>query len=100
MSPWSLLRIRYSVQPPSAERGVNGAGDGTRTRYLNLGKVALCQVSYSRALAVRLANLGLPRAVGKRVYSSRPAPLSTAEPIQTAGREPVAGNVVSYPWSP
>ena len=26
-----------------------GAGDGTRTRYLNLGKVALCQVSYSRA---------------------------------------------------
>ena len=28
-------------------RGV-GAGDGTRTRYLNLGKVALCQVSYSR----------------------------------------------------
>ena len=26
-----------------------GAGDGTRTRYLNLGKVALCQVSYSRS---------------------------------------------------
>jgi hypothetical protein len=25
-----------------------GAGDGGRTRYLNLGKVALCQLSYSR----------------------------------------------------
>ena len=29
--------------------GAVGAGDGTRTRYLNLGKVALCQVSYSRS---------------------------------------------------
>src|SRR4030081_1772367 len=27
------------------------AGDGPRTRYLNLGKVALYQVSYSRAAA-------------------------------------------------
>src|ERR1700726_3978738 len=26
----------------------DGAGDGDRTRYLNLGKVALCQMSYSR----------------------------------------------------
>jgi hypothetical protein len=30
-----------------------GAGDGTRTRYLNLGKVALCQVSYSRSANTR-----------------------------------------------
>ena len=27
----------------------DGAGDGLRTRYLNLGKVALYQMSYSRA---------------------------------------------------
>ena len=27
----------------------DGAGDGLRTRYLNLGKVALYRVSYSRA---------------------------------------------------
>lgn len=27
---------------------VDGAGDGGRTRGLNLGKVALCQLSYSR----------------------------------------------------
>ena len=26
----------------------DGAGDGLRTRYLNLGKVALYQLSYSR----------------------------------------------------
>ncbi len=30
-------------------KGEGGAGDGARTRYLNLGKVALYQVSYSRA---------------------------------------------------
>src|SRR5215470_12919258 len=29
----------------------SGAGDGLRTRYLNLGKVALYRVSYSRSLA-------------------------------------------------
>ena len=45
---------RVTAQGIGAEkRAMNGAGDGTRTRYLNLGKVALCQVSYSRALAVR-----------------------------------------------
>ena len=27
-----------------------GAGDGLRTRYLDLGKVALYQVSYSRSV--------------------------------------------------
>jgi hypothetical protein len=31
----------------NSEMGV-GAGDGLRTRYLNLGKVALYRVSYSR----------------------------------------------------
>ena len=29
-------------------RATDGAGDGDRTRGLNLGKVALCQLSYSR----------------------------------------------------
>jgi hypothetical protein len=33
-------------------RFANGAGDGDRTRYLNLGKVALCQMSYSRATLI------------------------------------------------
>lgn len=34
---------------------MNGAGDGIRTRDINLGKVALYQLSYSRS-----ANLGRP----------------------------------------
>ena len=28
----------------------DGAGDEIRTRYLHLGKVALCQMSYARVL--------------------------------------------------
>ncbi len=32
-----------------SERCDVGAGDGLRTRYLDLGKVALYQVSYSRS---------------------------------------------------
>src|SRR6059058_4244738 len=34
-----------------------GAGDGLRTRYLDLGKVALYQVSYSRAVKRRFYRL-------------------------------------------
>ena len=30
------------------KKGGNGAGDGIRTRDINLGKVALYQLSYSR----------------------------------------------------
>jgi hypothetical protein len=37
---------------PSPAGPADGAGDGTRTRYLNLGKVALCPVSYSRVRAL------------------------------------------------
>ena len=36
-----------------------GAGDGDRTRYLNLGKVALCQMSYSRVICPTLKLIGL-----------------------------------------
>jgi hypothetical protein len=32
---------------------MNGAGDGIRTRDINLGKVALYQLSYSRSVGVR-----------------------------------------------
>jgi hypothetical protein len=34
-----------------------GAGDGLRTRYLNLGKVALYRVSYSRVSVTSLATV-------------------------------------------
>ena len=33
----------------------NGAGDGARTRYLHLGKVALYQMSYARVFCLRSA---------------------------------------------
>ena len=29
-------------------RSIEGAGDGTRTRDIQLGRLALCQLSYSR----------------------------------------------------
>ena len=35
-------------------KGGDGAGDGLRTRYLNLGKVALYRVSYSRRTLIHL----------------------------------------------
>ncbi len=47
-SPWNLRTM-----PLAALRGIpgtsdDGAGDEIRTRYLHLGKVALCQMSYAR----------------------------------------------------
>jgi hypothetical protein len=46
---WSVVRdLSRGLTVPNREvRG--GAGDGFRTRYLDLGKVALYQVSYSRS---------------------------------------------------
>ena len=41
MKEGTLLRVPYLF----------GAGDGARTRYLHLGKVALYQMSYTRILA-------------------------------------------------
>ena len=37
-----------------------GAGDGARTRYLHLGKVALYQMSYARMYAAALRTLVPP----------------------------------------
>ena len=39
---WAVCELAIGLR-----KGV-GAGDGLRTRYLNLGKVALYRVSYSR----------------------------------------------------
>jgi hypothetical protein len=39
-----------------AAAGWVGAGDGIRTRDINLGKVALYQLSYSRARSIAYAN--------------------------------------------
>lgn len=37
-----------------------GAGDETRTRDLNLGRVALYQLSYARAAAISIARSLMP----------------------------------------
>ena len=49
--PLGYGAIFYFVVSPrsKASRG-NGAGNEIRTRYLHLGKVALCQMSYARIL--------------------------------------------------
>ena len=49
--PLGYGAIFYFVVSPRSEasRG-NGAGNEIRTRYLHLGKVALCQMSYARIL--------------------------------------------------
>src|SRR4029077_10053812 len=57
-------------QPISNSKG--GAGDGLRTRYLDLGKVALYQVSYSRSARGSI----LPGPAGPR--SRRPRETGTA----------------------
>jgi hypothetical protein len=48
-----ITEVRWIVSELAAalRKGV-GAGDGLRTRYLNLGKVALYRVSYSRVRSV------------------------------------------------
>jgi hypothetical protein len=51
-----------------------GAGDGLRTRYLNLGKVALYRVSYSRV------------AIGAHVTQK-----AATDPASARGRPPCGG---------
>ena len=41
------------IHKPQGTPIINGAGDGARTRYLHLGKVALYQMSYARMVRGR-----------------------------------------------
>ena len=52
----------------------SGAGDESRTRDLNLGKVALYQLSYSRIFFDRTRTLSKREWSGRRVSNSRPQP--------------------------
>ena len=45
------IEIKKTCQSASARWFESGAGDGIRTRDINLGKVALYQLSYSRPKA-------------------------------------------------
>ena len=53
--PWSVVSPKkMKAQTLLRETGPSyGAGDETRTRDINLGKVALYQLSYSRLLSGR-----------------------------------------------
>ena len=42
------LRERLSTRPPRRDPGDTRAGDGTRTRDIQLGRLTLYQLSYSR----------------------------------------------------
>ena len=77
-------QIFYSrTVSPSNKKGsvaspLLGAGDESRTRDLNLGKVALYQLSYSR-IVLHLQRFAVPHAArkiwsGRRVSNSRPQP--------------------------
>ena len=46
------MRLGEMQQPTRQTHEENGAGNEVRTRDLNLGKVALYQLSYSRILPV------------------------------------------------
>src|ERR1700694_4333999 len=65
-------------EPERSERRV-GAGDGLRTRYLDLGKVALYQVSYSRS--------GRGEMITRPVRPATRGPLSAKLPSPLAGQE-------------
>ena len=52
----STAACRYGKAPDTGALSMQlGAGNEARTRDLNLGKVALYQLSYSRVLAIQLS---------------------------------------------
>ena len=67
----TLARLRSTnwAIPAYSDAWFNGAGNESRTRDLNLGKVALYQLSYSRIWMHLKLNWS-----GKRVSNSRPQP--------------------------
>jgi hypothetical protein len=50
MMPTEKDLLEHYVAGKVARRKSTGAGDGVRTRDINLGKVALYQLSYSRSI--------------------------------------------------
>ncbi|SOT40507.1 hypothetical protein F01_310009 [Burkholderia cenocepacia] len=55
----------------------SGAGDESRTRDLNLGKVALYQLSYSR-IVLHLQRFAVPRAARKNLERETSLELATS----------------------
>jgi hypothetical protein len=80
-----VFKSRQLELAPDAE-GKAGAGDGTRTRYLNLGKVALCQVSYSRSKNSILGSGGYGAFCAKSTFGQRADKVRFAQNVRLAAR--------------
>ena len=50
--PYHLATVPYEIRNAARSLSFSGAGDEARTRYLDLGKVALYQMSYARRTMV------------------------------------------------
>ena len=63
----------YYTEEAYEASSVFGAGDEARTRYLHLGKVALCQMSYARVSRMNFYNArgasGRNRTNDTRIFS-------------------------------
>jgi hypothetical protein len=77
---------------PSRSFGVSGAGDEVRTRDIQLGRLTLCQLSYSRPAAM-VAQVCV-RATGLRSISRRAPPGDS--PLAT--RRGLGLNVFGCSW--
>ena len=73
-----LCWSRPATSPGQGQAVKAGAGDGLRTRYLDLGKVALYQVSYSRS--ARRIDFTRPGLAGRSRRQRRPARREPAAP--------------------
>src|SRR6266852_7516876 len=71
-----------------------GAGDGLRTRYLDLGKVALYQVSYSRSARGKI----IPRPIGPagQAVVRSASKISSIRRLNVRASENASGSEGSY----
>ena len=76
-----FLVFAFAVYLGLVDVGFSGAGNGTRTRNLQLGRLSLYQLSYSRNLQLFGGESRIRTCEGKnqRIYS--PSPLTTRAPL-------------------
>ena len=89
--PWQGCALPTELLPhfltePTPSQRDNGAGDESRTRDLNLGKVALYQLSYSRIRPAKDLNFTQFFGIGKSTL-----PKKTKNTINTVFEDPFSG---------
>src|ERR1051325_9752515 len=72
-----LMEITTLEWTPSLVVRIHGAGDGIRTRDIDLGKVALYQLSYSRSPE----NFHCPSVIGRCQTEAAPTPAGCFGPV-------------------